>query len=162
MSNVPVDYRNDKVENWLLTYAYFHRKDYLISETEMLEGIPSDLLQTLPTRDHLLRIGWNLTNVGLLTTQYPVPPLLLQITDEGIFQFRKILQPILEKVRQEGNINKLIDSSQGDKQIKNQIKDFFKNNSNLPQDEFNDRLKDLVFSLGKEAVLILFRLMMAG
>lgn len=50
MFTVPIDYRNNSVETWLLTYAYFHRRNYLISETELNESIPLDLLQSLPSR----------------------------------------------------------------------------------------------------------------
>lgn len=160
LSTAPADYENPEVTTWLLTYAYFHRRDILINETELNETIPNELLQTLPSREHLLRLCWNLVISGLLRTQYNIPPLLLTITDEGIFQFRKYLQPLIEKSRSEGNLNATIDNVTGDKEVKNKIKDFFKKHSKLPQDEFNEKLKDLVWTLGKEAIIILVKIML--
>lgn len=161
MSSVPTDYRNDAVETWLLTYAYFHRRDYLISETELNESIPLELLQTLPSRQHLLRVAWNLVNAQLLNphSNYDFK---LTITDEGIFQFRKHLQPFIEKARTEGNLNTIIDSGEGNKEVKKQIKKFFKENARLSTDDINEKLKDLMWSLGKEGITILVKMMLSG
>ena len=161
MSSAPADYRNEAVETWLLTYAYFHRRDYLIGETELNETIPSELLQTLPSRQHLLRVAWNMINGQLLDprSQYS---LSFKISDEGIFQFRKHIQPLIEKARSEGNLNKIIDSAEGSKDVKNKIKKFFKDNSKLSSDDLNEKLKDLMWSLGKEGIIILVKMMISG
>jgi len=160
MSSVPAGYRNDGVKTWLLTYAYFHRRDYCISETELNEAIPSELLQTLPSRQHLLQVAWNLVNAQLLdpSSNYS---LSLTITDEGIFQFRKYLQPLIEKAKVEGNLNSMIDSAEGNADVKKKIKNFFKDNSKLSSDDFNEKLKDLMWALGKEGIIIV-KLMIAG
>ena len=161
MSTAPADYRNDAVETWLLTYAYFHRRDYLINETELNEAIPLELLQTLPSRQHLLRVAWNLVNAQLLDprSQYS---LSLSITDEGIFQFRKHIQPLIDKARSDGNLNDIIDSAEGSKDVKNKIKKFFKDNSKLSSDDLNEKLKDLMWSLGKEGIIILVKMILTG
>lgn len=157
MSSAPVDYENNKVTLWILTYAYFHRQDLLISERELLEAISNELLQTLPTRQHLLRLGWNLVNQGLLENRYQ-HELLVSINDEGIFQFRKHLQPLIERARIEGDLNKTIDGVDADKNVKKKIKDFFKNNVGLSQDEIQENLKQLMWTLGKEGITIIFNM----
>lgn len=88
MSSAPLDYENGNVSAWILTYAYFHRREYFINESELLEAIPNKLLQTLPSRDHLIRLAWNLVIGGLLRNGSQVS-LSLVITEEEYFNFEK-------------------------------------------------------------------------
>lgn len=161
MSQAPTDYRNDEVETWLLTYTYFHRRNYLINETELNEAIPLELLQTLPSRQHLLRVAWNLVNAQLLDTLLPYS-LSLRISDEGIFQFRKHLQPFIEKARTEGNLNTIIESFDGNSDVKKKLKNFFKDNSKSSSNDFNEKLKELMWILGKEGIGILAKILLSG
>lgn len=155
MSSVPLDYKNNDVSDWIMTFAYFHRRDYLFSQTELNEAIPQYLLQTLPSIDHLRMLVWRLEKGQLLSCASEN----YKITNEGIFAFRKYLQPLVENARQH-DVNKIFDSIQGDKIIKDRVKDFFRDNSKLPQDEFNEKLKNLLEDLGKEGLFFVFRLMM--
>lgn len=155
MSSIPVDYKNNDVSDWIMTFAYFHRRDELFSQTELNEAIPQYLLQTIPTMDHLPILVWRLEKASMLSCVSEH----YKITDKGIFAFRRYLQPFIENARQH-DVNEIFDSVQGDKKIKDRVKDFFKDNSKLPQDEFNEKLKDLLGGLGKEGLFFVFRLMM--
>ncbi len=153
------NYQNDAVAEWILTFAYYHRRDYLINKTELLENVPENLLPTLPSENHLFRIVHNMVNNEYLrNTGYD---LSVTIDDKGIFTFRKELQPQIQKVRQE-NYGKIIDSLDANKSIKTQIKEFFKKNTDLSSDEFNERLREILWTFGKEGILIIFKLIVSG
>ena len=156
MSNISADYKNNDVSDWIMIFSYFHERGHGINQRELNEAIPQYLLQTLESDDHLSILVYRLVNAGYLDERADS----FQISDKGIFAFRKYLQPLIENARQHQDINKIFDSIQGDKKIKDGLRDFFKDNSNLPQDEFNEKLKNLLWNLGKEGLFFVFRLMM--
>ena len=157
MSQVPQDYSNQEVETWLLTSAYFHERGMYIHERYLLESLPQELLATLPTREHLIFLVWKLIRQKLLVN-HANTYISASISDEGIFQFRKYLSPLYDKKSDEKFVNKVLDATTGDEKIRNKIKVFFKKNKELPKDEFDSRLRDFLFDLGKEGIFFVIRL----
>jgi hypothetical protein len=81
------NYQNDAVVEWILTFAYYHRCDYVIDKTELLENIPENLLPILPSEHHLFKIVYDMENNEYLrNTGYDLG---ITIDVKGIFTFRK-------------------------------------------------------------------------
>ena len=159
LSDVPQDYVNREFEIWLLTHAYFHRRDYLITETEILSETPQEILESFPTRKHILKICWDFVHSELLDNGHGGNfEIKATITDEGIFQFRKHLGPLYSKKDDGRFVDKILKSTTGDDSIRKQFKEFFKYNKNSSRDEFDSKLKDLMWGLGKEGIIFLAKL----
>ena len=81
------NYQNDAVVEWILTFAHYHRCDYVIDKTELLENIPENLLPILPSEHHLFKIVYDMVNNEYLrNTGYDLG---ITIDVKGIFTFRK-------------------------------------------------------------------------
>ena len=63
---------------------------------------------------------------------------ICKINDEGIFQFKKSLIPLAQKVKDKKAFNKIIDKTQGNKQLKNELKDLGNQLRNKVESEIID------------------------
>ena len=153
------DYTNREAEIWILTYARFHRQDYLISERELIEKVPQELLETLPSRNHLLKIAWDLVRAELLDNRHGHNfEIRATISDEGVFQFRKHLAPLYSKRTDSKFVESILTSTDGNDTIRKKFREFFKTNKDSSRNEFDSRLTDLMWALGKEAIVFLAKL----
>jgi hypothetical protein len=166
MSADPMDYQNPEMEIWLLTYLYYHRRDQSVVAQELLEDMPQSLLKTLPKQTHLhymvtrfIRAGYFREAVG---TYRAGSNYHLFITDFGIMEFRKQLSPIFQITKDESKLFAIVDESVGDEELRKSIKDFFLKNSGCNEDEFDARLHEFTDLLGKESVIWIFKLILAG
>ena len=166
MSADPTDYQNPEMEIWLLTYLYYHRRDQSVVAQELLEDMPQSLLKTLPKQTHLhymvtrfIRAGYFREAVG---TYRAGSNYHLFITDFGIMEFRKQLSPIFQITKDESKLFAIVDKSVGDEELRKSIKDFFLKNSGCNEDEFDARLHEFTDLLGKESVIWIFKLILAG
>lgn len=166
MSEDPSNYHNPEMEMWLLTYLYFHRRDQSVVARDLLEDMPQSLLKTLPKQDHLhymvtrfIRAGYFKEAIGTFRAGSNYH---LFITDLGIMEFRKQLIPLFSLSKNKSKVNSIIDICVGDENLKNSIKEFFEKNSNCNEDEFDSRLHKFSEYLGLEAVIWIFKLILAA
>jgi len=162
----PIDYENPEMEIWLLAYLYYHLRGKSVVARELLEDMPQSLLKTLPKQTHLhymvtrfIRAGYFKEAVGTFRAGSNYH---LLITDFGIMEFRKQLSSLFQISKDESKLNSIVDDSVGNEELKKLIKDFFVKNNDCNEDEFDARLHEFTDFLGKEAVIWIFKLILAG
>lgn len=166
LSEDPMNYENPEMEIWLLTYLYYQQRDQSVVAGELLEDIPQSLLKTLPTQDHLhymvtrfIRAGYF---KGAFGTYRAGSKYNLFITEFGIMEFRKQLASLFHASKDESILGTIIDDSVGNEELKKSINTFFEKNKNSNEDEFDARLHEFCNILGKESVIWIYKLILAG
>lgn len=161
-----MDYQNPEMEIWLLTYLYYHRRDQSAVSRELLEDMPQSLLKTLPHQDHLhymvtrfIRAGYFKESLGTFRAGSNYH---LFITNKGIMEFRRQLFPLFQTCKNQPKLHDIIDQNVGDEELRNSIKEFFEKNKDCNEDEFDSRLHAFTDFQGKNAVIWMFKLILAS
>lgn len=161
-----MDYDNPEMEIWLLTYLYYHRRDQSVVASELLENMPQSLLKLLPKQANLdymvsrfIRAGYFRESVGTFRAGSNYH---LFITNFGIIEFRNQLSSLFQTCKDELKLHKIIEEFVGTEELKIYIKDFFSKNKDSNEDEFDSRLHEFCDLLGKEAVIWIYKLILAG